>query len=87
MGYKHRESDLAQVRASLEAPNFLLKIIPHVDGSPRICEVVEYSLENADLKGAWTGPAWLKSVVACTWRPWQNCQCCRWCRQPTSLRT
>ena len=33
MGYKHRESDLAQVRASLEAPNFLLKIIPHVDGS------------------------------------------------------
>ena len=57
MGYKHRESDLAQVRASLEAPNFLLKIIPHVDGSPRICELVEYSLEDVDLKGAWTGPA------------------------------
>jgi acetoacetate decarboxylase len=57
MGYKHREADLAQVRASLEAPNFLLKIIPHVDGSPRICELVEYYLEGVILKGAWTGPA------------------------------
>jgi acetoacetate decarboxylase len=42
--------------ASLEAPNFLLKIIPHVDGSPRICELVEYYLEDVSLKGAWTGP-------------------------------
>ena len=56
MGYKHREADLAQVRASLAAPNFLLKIIPHVDGTPRICEIVEYHLTDIDLKGAWTGP-------------------------------
>jgi acetoacetate decarboxylase len=42
--------------ASLKAPNFLLKIIPHVDGTPRICEIVEYYLEDIDLKGAWTGP-------------------------------
>ena len=45
------------MRASLAAPNFLLKIIPHVDGSPRICELVEYYLEDITLKGAWTGPA------------------------------
>src|SRR6202030_818666 len=57
MGYKHREVNLAQVKASLEAPNFLLKIIPHVDGSPRICELVEYHLEHVLLRGAWTGPA------------------------------
>jgi acetoacetate decarboxylase len=57
MGYKHREADLAQVKASLETPNFLLKIIPHVDGRPRICELVEYHLEYVLLKGAWTGPA------------------------------
>jgi acetoacetate decarboxylase len=56
MGYKHRQADLAAVRAALEAPNFLLKIIPHVDGSPRICELVEYYLEDIALKGAWTGP-------------------------------
>ena len=42
---------------SLGAPNFLLKIIPHVDGTPRICELVEYYLEDVTLKGAWTGPA------------------------------
>ena len=55
--YKHREADLAQVKASLAAPNFLLKIIPHVDGTPRICELVEYHLDDAVLKGAWAGPA------------------------------
>ncbi|MBN8890591.1 MAG: acetoacetate decarboxylase [Rhodospirillales bacterium 70-18] len=56
MGYKHREADLAAVAASLAAPNFLLKIIPHVDGTPRICELVEYHLEDVRIKGAWTGP-------------------------------
>ena len=57
MGYKHREADTALVKAALEEPNFLLKIIPHVDGSPRICELVEYRLEEIALRGAWTGPA------------------------------
>jgi acetoacetate decarboxylase len=57
MGYKHREVDRTQVKAALEEPNFLLKIIPHVDGSPRICEIVEYHLEEVVLKGAWSGPA------------------------------
>ncbi|RWH52383.1 acetoacetate decarboxylase [Mesorhizobium sp.] len=57
MGYKHRAADLASVKASLADPNFLLKIIPHVDGTPRICELVEYHLEDIDLRGAWTGPA------------------------------
>jgi acetoacetate decarboxylase len=57
MGYKHRTADPAAVMGSLQAPNFLLKIIPHVDGTPRICELVEYYLEDIDLKGAWTGPA------------------------------
>lgn len=56
MGYKHREADHAAVQAALAAPNFLLKIIPHVDGSPRICELVEYYLEDVTIKGAWTGP-------------------------------
>ena len=57
MGYKHKSADLAAVKASLLTPTFLLKIIPHVDGTPRICELVEYMLEDVDLKGAWTGPA------------------------------
>ena len=56
MGFKHRQADAAAVKASLLRPNFLLKIIPHVDGSPRICELVEYYLEDVTIKGAWTGP-------------------------------
>jgi acetoacetate decarboxylase len=57
MGYKHRQADLTHAMALLKAPSFLLKIIPHVDGTPRICELVEYHLEDIVLKGAWTGPA------------------------------
>jgi acetoacetate decarboxylase len=57
MGYKHRTADPRAVEAALSAPNYLLKIIPHVDGSPRICELVEYYLQDIQLKGAWTGPA------------------------------
>jgi acetoacetate decarboxylase len=57
MGYKHKKADLSEVKASLLGPNFLLKIVPHVDGTLRICELVEYHLVDINLKGAWTGPA------------------------------
>jgi len=57
VGYKYRALDTASVQAALSAPNYLFKIIPHVDGSPRICELVEYCLEGIEVKGAWTGPA------------------------------
>jgi acetoacetate decarboxylase len=60
MGYKYKNADLDAVRASLAAPNFLLKIIPHVDGTARICELVEYYLEDVTVKGAWTSPAALE---------------------------
>ena len=59
MGFKHKALDLAATRAALEKPNYLLKIIPHVDGTPRICELVDYRLEDIVMKGAWTGPATL----------------------------
>jgi len=60
MGYKHRTLDAAAVRAGMLTPNYLLKIIPHVDGSARICELVRYYLEDVTIKGAWTGPAALE---------------------------
>lgn len=60
MGYKHRELDRDAVRQSLLAPSYLLKIIPHVDCTPRICELVEYYLEDVSVKGAWEGPAGLE---------------------------
>jgi acetoacetate decarboxylase len=60
MGYKHRALDPAPVRAAFLSPNYLLKIIPHVDGTARICELVRYFLEDVSVKGAWTGPAALE---------------------------
>ncbi|MBS7698819.1 MULTISPECIES: acetoacetate decarboxylase [unclassified Chelatococcus] len=57
MGYKHKVVPEETVKAALLAPNFLLKIVPHVDGSPRICEIVEYYLEDVTIEGAWSGPA------------------------------
>ena len=57
MGYKHKALPAAQAVHALGEPGFLLKIIPHVDGSPRICELVRYFLRDVVLKGAWTGPA------------------------------
>ena len=60
MGFKHRELDQAAVTKSLNESGFLLKIIPHVDGSPRICELVRYNLKDIGFKGAWTGPAALE---------------------------
>jgi acetoacetate decarboxylase len=60
MGYKHRALELDAVRVGMLAPNYLLKIIPHVDGSARICELVRYFLEDVQVKGAWSGPAALE---------------------------
>lgn len=60
MGFKHRALDLGAVKASMLQPGYLLKIIPHVDGSPRICELVRYRLGDITVKGAWTGPAALE---------------------------
>ena len=60
MGYKHREIDPAPLLKSLAKPNFMIKIVPHVDCTPRICELVRYYVEDVTLKGAWAGPAALQ---------------------------
>jgi acetoacetate decarboxylase len=60
MGFKHRTLAPEPILASLSEPNFLLKIIPHVDGSPRICELVRYFMQDITVKGAWAGPVALE---------------------------
>jgi acetoacetate decarboxylase len=60
MGFKHRALPSDKILASLSAPNFLLKIIPHVDGTARICELVRYFCEDITVKGAWEGPVALE---------------------------
>jgi acetoacetate decarboxylase len=60
MGYKHRALDETQALTSLQALTFLLKSIPHVDGRPRIYELVPTPLAEITVKGAWGGPAGLE---------------------------
>jgi acetoacetate decarboxylase len=57
MTYKYNTVDLNRVAQSMEEPGYLLKIIPHVDGTTRICELVRFHVQDVKLKGAWTGPA------------------------------
>jgi len=57
MGYKHRPVDPDAVLKGMKAPNFMLKIIPHVDGTRGSANWVRYYLEDITLKEAWTGPA------------------------------
>ena len=57
MGFKHRALDLAAIEASLKKPNYLIKIMPHVDATPRICELVRYHLQDITVKEAWSSPA------------------------------
>jgi acetoacetate decarboxylase len=60
MGYKFATLDTKEIMKSLSLPNYLLKIIPHVDGTLRVCELVSYHLADVTIKGAWTGPAALQ---------------------------
>ncbi len=65
MAYKHHPVDPGTVRKSVEAPGYLLKIMPHVDGSPRVCELVRYRASEVVVKGAWSGPASLELHPHC----------------------
>ena len=40
-----------------------LKIIPDVDGSPKICQLVAYNLEDITVKGSWVIPARLLGAL------------------------
>ena len=62
MGYKHQALDRQTVLDGMKSQTFLLKIIPHVDGTVRICELVRYYLEDVTIKGVWTGPASLQLI-------------------------
>ena len=60
MGYKYREMNPEKARKFLSIPGVVLKIIPHVDGKPRILELVRFEYKDLLLKGAWTGPGALE---------------------------
>ncbi|MER7935972.1 acetoacetate decarboxylase [Streptomyces sp. NPDC093272] len=63
MGYKHRPLDAEQAREELTQPTFMLKKLPHYDGTPRICELVRTRIDDLTVKGAWSGPARLQLLA------------------------
>ena len=63
MGYKYKTANVKTIEKEFsETPNYLLKIIPHVDGTPRICELVSHNLTDVAIKGAWEGHGELELV-------------------------
>jgi acetoacetate decarboxylase len=55
MAYKFKEMDTQQAQKELAVPTVVLKMIPDIDGSIRIAELVRFTY-SVTLKGAWTGP-------------------------------
>lgn len=62
------EKKLDEVKAGLARLNVNLKLIPDVDGKPKIAQLVGYKLEDIKVHGAWDGPARLFLV------PHVNCR-------------
>jgi acetoacetate decarboxylase len=60
MGYGHEEMDREKAKEAAGAPGVVLKIIPHVDGKPRILELVRFAYESVTVKEAYTGPGSLE---------------------------
>lgn len=57
MTYKHAPlaRDPKKVLAALTTPQINLKLIPDVDGTPAIAQLVGYTLTDVTVKGAWSG--------------------------------
>lgn len=67
MTYKHKDicQDTKQKNEILEKlskKQVNLKIIPDVDGTPAIAQLVSYQLTDINIKGAWTGSARLHLI-------------------------
>jgi acetoacetate decarboxylase len=56
MAYKYESLDSKKVKKEMEGNNFNLKIIPSVDGSVALMQLIRYQMENVVVKWAWKGP-------------------------------
>lgn len=66
MAYKWQQLANDPLReAMLITPNFLVKVIPDVDCTPKICQLVRYPFINVSVREAWTGPASLQLFPHC----------------------
>lgn len=64
MGYKHETmaGNGERTTRTLSKTQVNLKLIPGVDGSPEICQLVAYNLTDITVKGSWLGPGRLHLV-------------------------
>ncbi|GGG04438.1 putative acetoacetate decarboxylase 2 [Paenibacillus albidus] len=62
MPFKHNILDEEDTARAIAKTQVNLKLIPDVDGTPKIAQLVAYNLENINVKGAWTGPARLSLI-------------------------
>ena len=60
MGYKFHELDTKEIQTSLGSDSYILKTIPHVDGTPAICQLVRYNMTDINVKWAYSGPSTLE---------------------------
>jgi acetoacetate decarboxylase len=67
MAYKHENlldgghaNEIEALAKRLMHTRVNLKLIPHVDGTPALCQLVAYNMIEAKVKGAWAGPARLE---------------------------
>ncbi|MGV9428600.1 acetoacetate decarboxylase [Streptomyces sp. NPDC003656] len=60
MGYNHHAMDLAEARAEVCTPTFMIKTIPNYDGSLRVCDLVRTQIEDVTVKSAFTAPGRLE---------------------------
>lgn len=70
MGYKHISlaDKLEQVAQGIGKLNINLKLLPDVDGKPKVAQLVGYNLQDIHVHGAWDGPARLHLI------PHVNCR-------------
>jgi acetoacetate decarboxylase len=64
MAYKHQESPggVEAMAKAMTKTQCNLKIIPDVDGKPKICQLVAYNLIDVTIKGSWLSPARLHLI-------------------------
>jgi acetoacetate decarboxylase len=64
MGYKHEAmaGNGERTASALSKTQVNLKLIPGVDGSPEICQLVAINLAEINVKGSWIGPGRLHLV-------------------------
>ena len=60
MSYGHHTMETADAQRAAGSPGVVLKIMPHVDGKPRILELVKFGYEDVVVKEAYTGPGALE---------------------------